>query len=226
MFNFFIHIHLAAELTGPEHILCTGHRLQRDVIDARNVFPYNLQLFLTGRIVHFYLQHKAVLLCFGQRIGSFLLQWVLRSQHQKRLGQCVSGVANGHLFFLHGFQQGTLHFGRSTVDFIGQNKVGKNGSLANDKFTFLLVVNHGAYHVGGQQVGGKLYAAESHVQRFGQAFNGECFGQAGHTFQQHVAIAIQTNQQTVYHGGLAHNDAVQLLANVFGNGVMLGNSFL
>ena len=36
-------------------------------------------------------------------------------------------VADGDLALLHGLEQGTLHFGGGTVDFIGQHKVGEDG---------------------------------------------------------------------------------------------------
>ena len=47
----------------------------------------DLELFVEVRILHEDLEHEAVLLRFGQRIGAFLLDRVLRRQHEERIGQ-------------------------------------------------------------------------------------------------------------------------------------------
>src|SRR3546814_9687047 len=56
----------------------------------------------------------------------FLLDGVLRSQHQKWRWQRKRLIADGDLAFLHGFQQGALYLGGRTVDLVGQNEIGKN----------------------------------------------------------------------------------------------------
>ena len=43
-----------------------------------------------------------------------------------RVRQAVGGFTQGYLAFLHGFQQGGLHFGRGAVDFIRQNEIGED----------------------------------------------------------------------------------------------------
>ena len=72
------------------------------------------------------LEHEAVELGFGQRIGAFLLDRVLRGQDEEGLGQLVGRVADGDLPFLHGFEQGALHLGRGAVDFVGEDEVGED----------------------------------------------------------------------------------------------------
>ena len=85
--------------------------------------------FLLLRIVDDNFQHEAVELRFGQRVGAFLLDGVLRGHHQERLFQLVRGFADGDLAFLHGFEQGALHLGRGAVYFIRQDEVGENRSF-------------------------------------------------------------------------------------------------
>ena len=85
---------------------------------------------LKRRILDEHLEHEAVLLGFGQRIGAFLLDRVLRGQHEERVGQLVADAADGDLPFLHGFEQGGLRLRRRAVDFVGENHVGEQRARA------------------------------------------------------------------------------------------------
>ena len=49
----------------------------------------DLELFLLVGIVDVDVEHEAVELRLGQRVGAFLLDRVLRGQHEERLGQPV-----------------------------------------------------------------------------------------------------------------------------------------
>ena len=80
-------------------------------------------------IADFQLEHEAVHLRLGQRVGAFLLDRVLRGQHQERFVQLEGLVADGDLVFLHRFQQRALHLGRRAVDFVGQDEVGEDRAL-------------------------------------------------------------------------------------------------
>ena len=74
------------------------------------------------------LQHEAVHLGFGQRIGALLLDGVLRGEDQER-PPAEGGVADGHLPLLHGLKQRALHLGRGPVDFVGQDDVREDRAL-------------------------------------------------------------------------------------------------
>ena len=65
-------------------------------------------------------------------------------------------VTNSNLSFLHSFEQGTLNFGRCPVNFICQEKVGKDGPLFGGEFSFARAVYKSAHNIGWQEVGGKL----------------------------------------------------------------------
>ena len=41
-------------------------------------------------------------------------------------GRLARLAADGHLAFLHGFEQRGLRFGRRAVDFVGENQIGEN----------------------------------------------------------------------------------------------------
>ena len=116
------------------------------------------------------------------------------------MGFCVAS--------LHGFEQGTLHLGRGTVDFIGENEVGKDGSLVYHELLVLLAVYHRSDYVGGQEVGSKLDAVELGIHQFGQGTDGQRLGQTGYTFQQHVAITEEADEEGFYQMFLPHDDLV------------------
>ena len=75
------------------------------------------------------LEHEAVELGLGQRIGALLLDRVLGGQHEERLGQRVGLPADGDLVLLHGLQQRGLGLGRGAVDLVGQHDVGEDRPL-------------------------------------------------------------------------------------------------
>ena len=118
----------------------------------------HLELFIAAGVIHNHLEEEAVQLGFRQLVGAFLLDGVLRGQHEEGIGQGIAALAQGHLALLHGFQQGALHLGRCAVDFVCQNQVGKHRALLGRELALLRVINHGAQQVGGQQVRRELNA--------------------------------------------------------------------
>ena len=106
---------------------------------------------------------------------------------------------------LHGFQQGALHFGRGTVDFIGQDKVGEDGAFVDLEAFVFLGVDERTHDVGRKQVRGELDTAEFGIYRFGQGVDGQGFGQARYAFQQDVAAAQQANQEVIHQVFLSYN---------------------
>ena len=84
---------------------------------------------LEAGIIHLDVEHEAVELGLGQRVGAFLLDRVLRGDDEERLRQVVGLLADGDLAFLHGLQQGGLRLGRRAVDLVGQEDVGEDRPL-------------------------------------------------------------------------------------------------
>ena len=158
------------------------------------------------------LEHETVDLRLGQRVGSLLLQGVLRGQHEERLRQGVGVVADGHLTLLHGLQQRRLHFGRGAVDLVRQYEVGEDRTLAYDEILVLLRVDQRADQVGGQQVGGELYARETGVDGLGERGDGQRLGQSRDAFQKDVSVGQQADQQGVHQVALAHDDLSHFVA--------------
>ena len=180
-----------SEVFRPQHRLDVQVRL-----DRRHAVEDRQLLFLV-RIGQLQLEHEAVDLRFGQRIGSFLFDGVLRGQHQERLFEQVASLADGDLPFLHRFEQGALHLGGSPVDLVGEDEVGEDGPLLDGEFAGARVVDLRADHVGRQQIGRELDAAEGEPQGAGEGADGERLGQAGHAFEEHVPAGEQADEQPV-----------------------------
>ena len=78
--------------------------------------------------------------------------------------------------------------------------------LAYDEILVLLRVDQRADQVGGQQVGGELYARETGVDSLGERGDGQRLGQSRDAFQKDVSVGQQADQQGVHQVALAHDD--------------------
>ncbi len=155
---FFVDIYFANHFARIENFIDGNHR-PFDGSGFEYILLDDSFFFFFGRIVDDYLQHETVYLRFGQRISAFLLDRVLRRHHQERIRQLIGLLSDSYLTFLHGFEQGALHFGRSAVDFIRQHEVGENRSVFYHELFVALAVDHRSDYVGRQQVGRKLNTA-------------------------------------------------------------------
>ena len=85
--------------------------------------PVDPPLLVGRRIGDEDLEEEPVELGLGERVGPFLLDRVLRRQHEERVGQRVAVAADGHLPLLHRLQQRGLGLGGRPVDLVGQDQV-------------------------------------------------------------------------------------------------------
>ena len=198
------------------------------VIERRRP-PGDLELLVEVGILHKDLEHEAVLLRFGQRIGSFLFDRVLRRQHEKRIVQAMPHPADGGLTFLHGFEQGRLRLGRRTVDFVGEDHVGKQ--RAGEELELALagaavfLDDLGAGDVGRHQVRRELNTAERQGQALGEGADHQGLGQPRHAFEHAVPSAEQGDQQLLDDFVLSDDDPGQLLFDVLKAGLQAAHSF-
>ena len=174
-----------------------------------------LQLFLPRRVVDQHLHQKAVELGLRQVIGAFLLHRVLGRQHHEQLGQRIGALTHGDLVLGHGLQQGRLHLGRGPVDLVGQQDVVEQGAGAELELALLVPVDIGADQVRGQQVRGELDAVEIAFHGLRQGLDRRGLGQAGHAFDQQVAVAQQADQHAVDELLLADDARGDVIANWF-----------
>ncbi len=157
------HRHPAHQVLQLEDAVAGQHGA--DLVDDLRRGPAgDLELFLEGRILDEDLEHEAILLGLGQRIRAFLLDRVLRRQHEERIGELVAHPADRDLPLLHGFEQCRLRLGRRAVDFIGENDVREQRPLQEAELALagraVLLDHLGAGDVRRHQVGRELDTAE------------------------------------------------------------------
>ncbi len=160
------------------------------------VCAHGRHLVVLGQVVDHDVEHEPVELGFGQRIGPFHLDRVLRGQDEERLAQRMRDARRRDLVFLHGLQQGGLGLGRSSVDLVGENHIGEDRPFdeRHRPLVIGLLENLGARDVGRHQVGRELDPLELQVeelrerpdqQRFGQP---RCAGDQAVSAGQHATI--------------------------------------
>ena len=97
------HRHAAHEPLQFQNLVAAQDR--NDFVHDERCRPSgDLELLVEARVLDEHLEHEPVLLRFGQRVGPFLLDRVLRGQDEERVAELVPRAADGHLPFLHGLQ--------------------------------------------------------------------------------------------------------------------------
>lgn len=182
----------------------------------------NQPLLARRRIAHHELEHESVDLRLGQRIGSFLLDRILRCQYEERFRQRIGFAADGDLSLLHGFEQRRLHLRRRAIDLVGKNDVGEDRPLLHHEIAATWAVDHRAHQVGGQQVGRKLNALKGGVQSAGQTRNRGGLGQSRNAFDQNVSVGEKPKQQSVHKVVLADDDPMDLVLQQTERAALLG----
>ena len=101
-----VNAHAGHHLLHRENIGDISHRLHRSNGIVAGTDAQNLAFGFVGGITHFYAHQKTIKLGFGKRVGAVMLDGVLRGDHKKGLWQRHRAAVDGHLRFVHGFQQG------------------------------------------------------------------------------------------------------------------------
>src|SRR5690606_5091321 len=93
---------------------------------------------------------------------------VLRSDHKERLGQLPGFTFDSDLTFFHGFQERTLSFGCSAINFISQQHLRKHWTRVERELIFLGVEYRKTNDISGQHITGKLNTLILQTEYFGQ----------------------------------------------------------
>src|SRR6185369_171402 len=192
-----VHVERVDDGAGGEDLVEVDDALDVEVGLGESHGVEDAALFREVRIIDHDLEHEAVDLRLGERVGAFLVDGVFRGEHEEGDGELVGLAAEGDLPLLHGFEQGGLHLGGGAVNFVGEDEICEHRAAGGVVFSVAGVVDQRADDVRGEQVRGELHAVENGVYGTGKGAEGEGFGEAGDAFQEHVAIGHEAHQQTV-----------------------------
>ena len=159
------------------------------------------------------LEHEAVHLRLGKRVGAFLLDRVLRGEHEERLGQLVGGLANRDLTLLHRLEERALHLRRRAVDFVREQHVREHGALLRRELARLRGVDERAHHVRRQQVRRERDAFEVKAKRLRERVHAQRLREARHALKQDVAVRDEREDKPVDQLFLSDDDLAHLVAD-------------
>ena len=146
---------------------------------------------------HLDLEHEAVELGFGQRVGAFHFHGVLRGQHEKGFWHQMALAAGGHAAFLHDFEQCGLGLGRGTIDFIHQQQILEHRAffIAQSSVAFFVFTDDvRAEDVRRHQVWRTLHPARLQAHHLGKRAHEVGFAETGNAFQQHMPTGEDGDQ--------------------------------
>ena len=169
----------------------------------------NLQLFGLRGIRHANLHQEAVQLRFGQRIGAFKIDRVLRREHGEPARQRAPLAVDRHLPLFHAFQQRSLGARRHAVDLVHQQQIGKHRPGMERERVRARAQDRGAEDVGRHQVGRGLHALKAQAQQPPQRFHHQRLGDARHAFKQRVTLAQHGDQHLLDRAALPGDHPAQ-----------------
>ena len=165
----------------------------------------------TVGVVDVDLNQKPVKLGFGQRIGAFLFNRVLRGQHMERAAQRTVLAGDGDLAFLHRLQQRRLGARAGAVDLIRHQQLAEDRAF--DEAEIAAAVSGCVQHLGPQDIGRhqvrrelNAVALQPHDGR--QRVHKARLSQARQTDQQGMPAAEHGRQNQIHHLFLTDEAAV------------------
>src|SRR3989475_1245805 len=105
-------------------------------------------------------EEEPVHLSLREWIGAFLLDRVLRRNHEERSVEWERLPFEGGLPFLHRLEQGGLRLRRRAIDLVRQEQMGEDRAAAEDEVARLAIVHVRTGDVRGKEVRGELNPAE------------------------------------------------------------------
>ena len=137
---------------------------------------------------------KPIELGFGQRIRPFVLDRVLRREHDEGPLQHVRMAVGRHLLLLHRLQERGLRLRWGPVDLVGEKEVRKDWARLEAEHGVFLVVDCRPRDVGGHEIGRELDAREPHRADTRDRPRDERLRKAGKILDQDMSVGEQPHQ--------------------------------
>src|SRR5215472_486070 len=155
-------------------------------------------LVLLARIIDHDLEKKAVKLRLWQGVGAFLLYGILGRKHREMGAELALLAVYGCRTLLHRFQQCRLCLCGGAVDFISEQKIGKEGPRTEAQLPGARVEDRGTDDVARHQVGSELQATEADPKARRDAPDQERLGHARHTLDQAMTSTKECNKHEAH----------------------------
>ncbi len=170
-------------------------------------------LVVFRQVRHDDVEHEAIELRLGQRVGAFELDRVLRGEHEERPIELVGPAGGGDVVLLHRLEQRRLRLRRRAVDLVGEDDLREDRPVREPQRAraVLLLENLGAGDVGRHQVGRELDPLEAQVEDLGNRLDEQRLGQAGHAGDEAVPAGEERHQDLVDDLVLADDHLAQLV---------------
>src|SRR5215510_4986322 len=174
-------------------------------------------LVLLGQVPDADVEHEAVELGFGQRIGALHLDRVLRRQYVEWFGQLIGVALYGDVAFLHRLEQRGLRLRRRAVDFVRQDDI-REDRAANElqramSRRAVFFDDLGPRDVRGHQVGRELNSFEGKVEHAGERPNQQSLRQSGNARNDRVPADEERDQHLFDHLVLTDDHFTNLAQN-------------
>jgi hypothetical protein len=184
-----------------------------DLLDlrlARERTLHDRQLVGVIGVVDEHLEHEAVDLRLGKRVGALRLDRVLRGEDEERLRDGVGLPADRDLVLLHHLEQRRLHLRRGAIDLVGEQEVAEDRPELRVERAVPLPVDPRAYEIRGDEVGRELHAVERAAEDLGECLDRESLGESGNALDQEMSAGEEPYEHALEHLLLADDDALHL----------------
>ncbi len=157
-------------------------------------------------------QEESIHLRLGQRIGSEVLDGVLRRHDHERVRQLAPLPLDGHGSLVHGFEQRRLRLGRCPVDLVGEHDVREDRAGVELEAVRRRVEDGNAEDVRRKRVARKLNSSEIEIETLAKSPRERGLAHAGHVLDQDVSAGEQRREQHVHNARLAAVDERDVVA--------------
>ena len=222
--DFFVDVDGIKKSSRGENLFRRSHGLRDRYLSVRRHAPDDLLFLVPVRVPDDDLHHETIDLRFGQRIGSLLLDRILRREDQERIGKIVCLTRQGDFAFLHRLEQRRLHLRRSAVDLVCEHEIPEHRTFPHRPITGLGIVDLRSEEIGRQEIRGELNATTRSAERRREGLNRHRLGQSGNAFEEHVTVGEDADEHAADEVTLPDDDALDLLNDVFQERAFLPNT--
>src|SRR3989454_220597 len=210
-----VDLHVLDRRLQAAHLIGRRHGLNRRVVCAS--LPSTLEdfdLLLPRRIADIDLQQEPVDLRLGERIGAFVLDRILRRDHEERPVQWKRLALQGGLSFLHRLEQRGLGLRRRAVDLVREEDVREDRPAPEDEIARLALEDVSPGDVGREQVRCELDASEREAEACGERLRDQRLRQARDVFDQQMTVAEDRPEDALQDRALADDHGLDRVEEI------------